>query len=69
MKKPLPTAALAGIAVVAIVAIVMVFMNVASDPAPTATNVPDYSKMTNEQVAEAYAKSKAAEAEALKNKR
>lgn len=68
MKKPLPVAALAGIAVVAVVALVMVFMNMAGDPAPTATNVPDYSKMSQEQVADAYAKSKAAEAEALRNK-
>jgi hypothetical protein len=69
MKKPLPVAAIAGIAVVAVVALAFFFMNAAGDPQPTAKDVPDYSKMNSEEVAAAYAKSKAAEAEALKGQR
>lgn len=69
MKKPLPVAVLAGFAVVALIALVFVFMNAAGDPPPTAENVPDYSKMTSAEVSAAYAKSKAAEVEALQQKR
>lgn len=69
MKKPLPVAAIVGIAVVAVGALVFFFMNMGGDPQPTATNVPDYSKMSSEEVSQAYAKSKQAEAEALAGKR
>lgn len=61
--------AIATIAVLAIVALIVVFGRMTADPAPTAQNVPDYSKLTPQEVTKAYAQSKAAEAEALKGKR
>ncbi|GEM_PF-5821509 len=69
MKKPLPMPLIAAAAALAAIVLVFLLVRASGDPAPTATNVPDYSKMTPQEVSAAYAKSKAAEKEALSGKR
>ncbi len=67
MKKQIGMPVLATVAVLALVALVVFFVKASGDPAPTAQNVPDYSKMTPAEVSAAYANSKKAEAEAMKD--
>jgi hypothetical protein len=64
-KKPIPMPALVAIAVVAVVGLVVAFMQMSADPAPTVQNAPDYAKMSDEEIAAAYAKSKEMEKQAL----
>ena len=51
MKKPLSPVILGVIAVAALAMLVFFFMKGTGNPAPTASNLPDYSKMTPEQIA------------------
>ncbi|RYG42342.1 hypothetical protein EON79_19090 [bacterium] len=65
MKKSLGMPAIVAVTAIALIALVAVFFNMNGDPEPTAKNVPDYSKMTPEQVSASYADGKKAESEAL----
>lgn len=52
MKKPLSPVVLGLVGVAALALLVFFFMKGTGEPAPTATNLPDYSKMTPEQIAQ-----------------
>lgn len=51
MKKPVSPVVIGIVAVVAVGLVVFLFAKGVSGPAPTAQNLPDYAKMTPEQIA------------------
>ena len=63
MKKEISPFVIAGIAAAAVAVLVFFFMQSNSGPAPTASNLPDYSKMSSEDIA----KSKEADMDAERN--
>lgn len=65
MKKEIPGWAFGVAAVIALILVGFLFMKGAGDPAPTATNLPDYSKMSPEEITKAKEASDAAAAEAM----
>lgn len=51
MKKPLSPVVIGVVAIAALALLAFFFMKGASGPAPTATNLPDYSKLSPEEIA------------------
>ena len=65
MKKEIPGWAIGVAALVALAVVAFLFMKGTGDPPPTATNLPDYSKMSAEDITKAREASDAAGAAAM----
>ena len=61
MKKPLSPVVIGVVAVVALALLAFFFLKGASGPAPTVENLPDYSKLSPEEIAKQKTDSMAAE--------
>lgn len=65
MKKEIPGWAIGVAAVIALAVVAFFFMKGTGDPEPTAKNLPDYSKMSPEDITKAREASDAAAAAAM----